>query len=161
MISNSLEKALNNQIVCEIYSANLYLSMSFYLEKEGYTGFSTWMKKQSAEEMDHASQMASYIIKRGGTAEVNTIEAVKKTWENPLNVFGDAYAHECKISESINNLLAQAQKEGDNATQDFLWQFVREQVEEEATASGIVDRIKRMGNNSLFNLDEQYGRRQA
>ena len=135
--------------------------MSFYLEKEGYTGFSTWMKKQSAEEMDHASQMASYIIKRGGTAEVNTIEAVKKTWENPLNVFEDAYAHECKISESINNLLAQAQKEGDNATQDFLWQFVREQVEEEATASGIVDRIKRMGNNSLFNLDEQYGRRQA
>ena len=161
MISNSLEKALNNQIVCEIYSANLYLSMSFYLEKEGYTGFSTWMKKQSAEEMDHASQMASYIIKRGGTAEVNTIEAVKKTWENPLNVFEDAYAHECKISESINNLLAQAKKEGDNATQDFLWQFVREQVEEEATASGIVDRIKRMGNNSLFNLDEQYGRRQA
>ena len=161
MISNSLEKALNNQIVCEIYSANLYLSMSFYLEKEGYTGFSTWMKKQSAEEMDHASQMASYIIQRGGTAEVNTIEAVKKTWENPLNVFEDAYAHECKISESINNLLAQAQKEGDNATQDFLWQFVREQVEEEATASGIVDRIKRMGNNSLFNLDEQYGRRQA
>ena len=161
MISNSLEKALNNQIVCEIYSANLYLSMSFYLEKEGYTGFSTWMKKQSAEEMDHASQMASYIIKRGRTAEVNTIEALKKTWENPLNVFEDAYAHECKISESINNLLAQAQKEGDNATQDFLWQFVREQVEEEATASGIVDRIKRMGNNSLFNLDEQYGRRQA
>ena len=161
MISDSLEKALNNQIVCEIYSGNLYLSMSFYLEKEGYTGFSTWMKKQSAEEMDHASQMASYIIKRGGTAEVNTIEAVKKTWENPLNVFEDAYAHECKISESINNLLAQAQKEGDNATQDFLWQFVREQVEEEATASGIVDRIKRMGNNSLFNLDEQYGRRQA
>ena len=160
MISNSLEKALNNQIVCEIYSANLYLSMSFYLEKEGYTGFSTWMKKQSAEEMDHASQMASYIIKRGGTAEVNTIEAVKKTWENPLNVFEDAYAHECKISESINNLLAQAQKEGDNATQDFLWQFVREQVDEEATASGIVDRIKRMGDSSLFNLDEQYGRRQ-
>ena len=56
--------------------------------------------------------------------------------------------------------LAQAQKEGDNATQDFLWQFVREQVDEEATASGIVDRIKRMGDSSLFNLDEQYGRRQ-
>ena len=90
MISNSLEKALNNQIVCEIYSANLYLSMSFYFEKEGYNGFSTWMKKQSAEEMDHAYQMASFIIKRGGTAEVNTIEAVKKTWESPLNAFEDA-----------------------------------------------------------------------
>ena len=149
MISSSLEKALNEQIVCEIYSANLYLSMSFYFEKEGFNGFSTWMKKQSAEEMDHAYQMANFIIKRGGTAEVNTIDAVKKTWTSPLNAFEDAYAHECKISA------------GDNATQDFLWQFVREQVDEEATASGIVDRIKRMGDSSLFNLDEQYGRRQG
>ncbi|WP_308580061.1 ferritin-like domain-containing protein, partial [uncultured Prevotella sp.] len=49
--------------------------------------------------------------------------------------------------------------EGDKATQDFLWQFVREQVEEEATASGIVDRLKRMGDSAIFNLDEQYGRR--
>ena len=106
-------------------------------------------------------QMANFIIKRGGTAEVNTIDAVKKTWTSPLNAFEDAYAHECKISARINELLSQAQKEGDNATQDFLWQFVREQVDEEATASGIVDRIKRMGDSSLFNLDEQYGRRQG
>ena len=141
MISSSLEKALNEQIVCEIYSANLYLSMSFYFEKEGFNGFSTWMKKQSAEEMDHAYQMANFIIKRGGTAEVNTIDAVKKTWTSPLNAFEDAYAHECKISARIK--------------------FVREQVDEEATASGIVDRIKRMGDSSLFNLDEQYGRRQG
>ena len=119
MISSSLEKALNEQIVCEIYSANLYLSMSFYFEKEGFNGFSTWMKKQSAEEMDHAYQMANFIIKRGGTAEVNTIDAVKKTWTSPLNAFEDAYAHECKISARINELLSQAQKEGDNATQDF------------------------------------------
>ena len=105
--------------------------------------------------------MANFIIKRGGTAEVNTIDAVKKTWTSPLNAFEDAYAHECKISARINELLTQAQKEGDNATQDFLWQFVREQVDEEATASGIVDRIKRMGDSSLFNLDEQYGRRQG
>ena len=54
MISKKLQDALNEQIVAEIYSANLYLSMSFYMEKEGFEGFSTWMKKQSAEEMDHA-----------------------------------------------------------------------------------------------------------
>ena len=56
-------------------------------------------------------------------------------------------------------MLDEAIAEGDKATQDFLWQFVREQVEEEATASGIVDRLKRMGDSAIFNLDEQYGRR--
>ncbi len=159
MISKSLEKALNGQIVAEIYSANLYLSMSFYLEKEGFDGFSNWMKKQSSEEMEHAYQMASYIIKRGGNATVNRIEAVKQTWNSPLEVFEDAYKHECHVSKLIDNLLDQAIKEDDKATQDFLWQFVREQVEEEATASSIVDRIKRMGDNAIFNLDEQYGKR--
>ena len=159
MISTTLQEALNGQIVCEIYSANLYLSMSFYFEKEGFDGFSTWMKKQSAEEMDHAYQMASYIIKRGGSAVINQIAAVKQTWESPLDAFEDAYKHECHVSSLIDKLLDQAVAEGDKATEDFLWQFVREQVEEEATASGIVDRLKRMGDKAIFNLDEQYGKR--
>lgn len=160
MISKKLQDALNGQIVAEIYSANLYLSMSFYLEKEGFNGFSAWMKKQSSEEMDHAYQMANFIIKRGGTAVVGQIAAVKQTWDSPLSAFKDAYEHECKISKMIDNLLDKAIAEGDKAAQDFLWQFVREQVEEEATASGIVDRIERMGSNAIFNLDQQYGSRQ-
>lgn len=158
MISKELQEALNGQIVAEIYSANLYLSMSFYFEKEGFTGFSSWMKRQSAEEMDHAYQFASYIIKRGGDAYVNQIAAVRQTWKSPLECFEDAYKHECHVSKLINQLLDKATAEGDKATEDFLWQFVREQVEEEATASGIVDRIKRMGDSAIFNLDEQYGR---
>lgn len=159
MISKDLEKALNGQIAAELFSANLYLSMSFYLEKEGFNGFSSWMKKQSSEEMNHAYLMAGYIIKRGGNATVNKVEAVKQTWKTPLEVFEDAYKHECQISKLIDKLLDQAIQEGDKATQDFLWQFVREQVEEEATASGIVDRIKRMGDKAIFNLEEQYGKR--
>lgn len=159
MISKKLQDALNEQIVAEIYSANLYLSMSFYMEKEGFEGFSTWMKKQSAEEMDHAYQMASFIIKRGGEAVVNQIPAVKQKWTTPLEAFEDTYKHECQVSRLIDDLLDLAISEHDNASQDFLWQFVREQVEEEATASGIVDRIKRMGDTAIFNLDQQYGSR--
>ena len=159
MISKKLQDSLNEQIVAEIYSANLYLSMSFYMEKEGFEGFSTWMKKQSAEEMDHAYQMASFIIKRGGEAVVNQIPAVKQKWSTPLEAFEDTYKHECHVSQLIDKLLELAISEHDNASQDFLWQFVREQVEEEATASGIVDRIKRMGDSAIFNLDQQYGSR--
>ena len=159
MISKKLQDALNEQIVAEIYSANLYLSMSFYMEKEGFDGFSTWMKKQSAEEMDHAYQMASFIIKRGGEAVINQIPAVKQKWTTPLEAFEDTYKHECHVSQLIDKLPELAISEHDNASQDFLWQFVREQVEEEATASGIVDRIKRMGDSAIFNLDQQYGSR--
>ena len=69
MISDKLQKAINEQIVAEMWSANLYLSMSFYLQREGYDGCATWMKKQSQEELEHAYDMANYVIKRGGVAK--------------------------------------------------------------------------------------------
>ncbi|MBQ7869862.1 MAG: ferritin [Prevotella sp.] len=159
MITQKLQDAINAQIAREIWSANLYLSMAFYFDKEGFTGFATWMKKQSQEEMDHAYQMADYVIKRGGTAVVGQIEAVPTQWGTPLEVFEAVYEHECKVSRWIDELVDIASAENDKATQDFLWGFVREQVEEEATASGIVDRIKKMGDSAIFNLDQQYGSR--
>lgn len=159
MISQRLQDAINAQITREIWSANLYLSMAFYLDKEGFTGFSTWMKKQSQEEMEHAYTMADYIIKRGGTAKVGQIDNVPGEWGTPLNVFESVYEHECKVSRWIDELVDIAIEEKDKATQDFLWTFVREQVEEEATASGIVDRIRKMGDSAIFNLDQQYGGR--
>ncbi len=159
MITQKLQDAINAQIAREIWSANLYLSMAFYFDKEGFTGFATWMKKQSQEEMDHAYQMADYVIKRGGTAVVGQIEAVPTQWGTPLEVFEAVYEHECKVSRWIDELVDIASAENDKATQDFLWDFVREQVEEEATASGIVDRIKKMGDSAIFNLDQQYGSR--
>ena len=66
MISQKMQDALNGQIVAEIWSANLYLSMSFFFEGEGFTGFANWMKKQSQEEMSHAYMIADFVIKRGG-----------------------------------------------------------------------------------------------
>ena len=159
MISQKMQDALNGQIVAEIWSANLYLSMSFFFEGEGFTGFANWMKKQSQEEMSHAYMIADFVIKRGGKAVLGQIDAVPQSWESPLAAFENVYAHECKVSALINNLLELAKAEHDFASEDFLWQFVREQVEEEATASGIVDRRKRMGATAIFNLDQEYGAR--
>ena len=160
MISEKLQQAINEQITAELWSANLYLSMSFYYAHAGLDGFASWMKKQSQEEMDHAYTMANYIIKRGGTARVGQIDAVPESWNSPLEVFEKVYEHECTVSKSIDDLVDIASAERDKATQDFLWSFVREQVEEEATASGIVDRIRKMGDSAIFNLDQQYGSRQ-
>ena len=51
MISQKLQEAINVQIAAEMWSSNLYLSMSFYFKKLGYDGFASWMRKQSQEEL--------------------------------------------------------------------------------------------------------------
>lgn len=159
-MTEKLQKALNEQVTAEIWSANLYLAMSFYLEREGYTGFASWLKKQSKEEMEHACTIADYIIKRGGFAKVDKIDVVPNGMGTPLEVFEHLYEHERHVSKMIDALVGIAASEKDNATQDFLWGFVREQVEEEATAQTIVDRLKRAGEAGVFILDAQLGRRE-
>lgn len=159
MITEKLQKAINEQIAAEMWSANLYLAMSFYMEKEGYCGMASWLKKQSMEENEHACEMASYIIKRGGAAQVDKVDVVPNEFGTPLEVFKQVYEHECRVSKMIDNLTDLASAEKDKATQDFLWGFVREQVEEEATASGIVDMLQKAGQAGVFVIDSRLGER--
>ena len=119
-----------------------------------------WLKKQSFEEHEHAFEMASYVIKRGGIAKVDKIDVVPNDFGTPLEVFEQVYNHECRVSKMIDELVDVASAEKDKATQDFLWGFVREQVEEEATASSIVEMIKRAGNSNLYFVDSKLGERQ-
>ena len=159
MITEKLQKAINEQITAEMWSANLYLAMSFYMEKEGYCGMAHWLKKQWEEENEHACTMADYIIKRGGKAQVDKIDVVPNDFGTPLEVFTQVYEHERRVSKMIDALVDVAVAENDKATQDFLWGFVREQVEEEATASGIVDLLKLAGNTGLYHVDAKLGKR--
>ena len=70
-MTEKLQNALNEQITAELWSANLYLSMSFYLEREGFSGMARWMQKQSAEEIGHAYAIAEYMIKREFAVFIN------------------------------------------------------------------------------------------
>lgn len=111
MISEKLQNAINEQITAEMWSSNLYLSMSFYFACEGFDGFAHWMKKQSQEELEHAYTMADYVTKRGGKAKVDKIDVVPQGWGSPLEVFQHVYEHECKVSKMIDNLVSIASAE--------------------------------------------------
>ena len=159
MSTEKLQNAINGQITAELWSSNLYLAMSFYMEKEGYCGMASLFKKQSSEEKGHACELASYVIKRGGKAKLDKIAVVPNDFGTPLEVFEQVYEHECHISKMIDNLVDVAAVEKDKASQDFLWGFVREQVEEEASAADIVDMIKKAGAAGIFFVDARLGER--
>ena len=158
-MTERLQKALNEQITAELWSANFYLSMSWFLMREGYEGFAHWMKRQSSEETQHANQMAEYMISRQAIPKIDKVDVVPQNWGSAREVFEDAYKHECHVSKLIDLLVKIAAEEKDNATQDFLWKFVREQVEEEASILSIVDKLKRSGDAGLlfmnFKLNER------
>ena len=159
MMTERLQKALNEQITAELWSANLYLSMSWFLLREGYEGLAHWMKKQSAEETEHATRIATYMVNRQAIPKIDKVDVVPQNWGSAREAFEDAYKHECHVSKLIDLLVKIAAEEKDNATQDFLWNFVREQVEEEGQVLYVVDKMKRTGDAGLFFLDSKLGER--
>lgn len=159
MITEKLQKAVNDQITAELWSSNLYLQMAFYFEKEGWDGFAHWMHKQSDEERNHAIMLADYLAKRGGEAKVNMVDVVPNGWGSVKEVFANVAEHERHVSRLIDDLVDVASAEKDKATQDFLWGFVREQVEEEATVDAIVNKIERCGDSGLIFLDSELAKR--
>ena len=161
MISEKLLKELNQQITAELWSSNLYLSMSYFMEHQGYSGFASWLMAQSEEERNHAKEFADYILSRGCEVKIDKIDVVPQGWGTPLEVFEHVYEHECHVSKLINELMTSAKAESDYATESFLWKYVEEQVEEEASTSAVVDLMKKTDKGGLLFLDAKLGRREA
>ena len=161
MLSKALQKALNEQIDKEFYSAHLYLSMASYAETLTLPGFAHWLKLQQREEFGHAMQLYKYVNERGGRVELGAIAQPPSDFKSPTELFEDVLSHERSITASINKLYEKAVKEKDYATQVMLHGFIEEQVEEEASVSEILETLRIGGEKgpALLMLDRQLARR--
>jgi ferritin len=162
-MNTKIQDAFNGQINAEIYSSYLYLSMSAYFESQNLAGMATWMRIQAQEELTHAMKFFGFVNEREGRVLLTQVEGPETEWTSPLDVFENALAHEQKVTGLINNLVDLSLAEKDHASNIFLQWFVTEQVEEEATASSIVDKLKLIGDNpvALYMLDGELGQRTA
>jgi len=162
MISEKMQKALNDQINAEFFSAYLYLAMAAYFEEKNLPGFAHWMEVQYEEESMHARKIYRYVVDRGGRVHLKTLETPQEEWDSPLSAFEAAYKHEQYITGRINDLVKLASELGDFTTQSFLQWYLNEQVEEEANVDEIVQSIHLMDNDkrSLFLLDRELKQRQ-
>lgn len=159
ILSRKLSDALNEQITAEMWSANLYMSMYTHFVVLGLDGCACWMRKQSEEELDHAYRLINYSLKRGGQVTISPLNSVPTAWGSPLEIFQHVYKHETYISERIDKLVDLAIEEKDKATQEFLGCFVREQVEEEATAKHIAEKLKSYGEHHIAIVDHLLSKR--
>ncbi len=162
MISKKLETAFNKQINEEIFSAYLYLSMAAYFHSLNLDGFAAWMKMQAQEEMSHAMKLFNFLNELGGCISLFALKEPEKNWKSPLAAFTAVSRHEQYITGCIDGLYHLAGSEKNTPAQIMLQWFIKEQVEEEATAAKIVFRLNQLKDNvnGLWMLDRELGARQ-
>lgn len=157
MLTNEIEKALNAQITVEAESSQVYLSMASWAETQGFEGVSAFMYAHSDEERMHMLKLIKFINERGGHAKISTLKAPPVSFGSIKEMFQNLFDHEVMVSASINELVHITLQERDYATHNFLQWYVAEQIEEEALARNILDKINLIGDDKgglyLFDND--------
>lgn len=157
MLSNTIEKALNEQIKIEASSSQVYLAMASWAEIQGFEGVSSFMYAHSDEERMHMLKLVKFVNERGGHARISTLEAPPAKFGSFKEMFQTLFDHEVMVSSKINDLVDITLKEKDYATHNFLQWYVAEQIEEEALARTILDKINLIGDDKgglyLFDND--------
>jgi len=163
MLNKPVQDAMNEQIRNELFSAYLYLSMAAHFESTNLPGFGHWMKIQATEEVKHAMKFFEYINERGGKVTLKAIDQPETQFKAPLDIFKMAHKHEQKVTAMIHKLYELSLKENDYASQVMLQWFIKEQVEEEKAAEGIVEQLKMAGDSSaaLLMADRQFAARKS
>lgn len=163
MFTKKMQDAINAQIKEEFYSSHLYLAMSAYAESKTYKGFATWLRIQAEEERIHALKLYDFMLERSGMVELTSLDQPPVEFGSLVQMFEKVLAHEEHITSRIHDLYRLAESEKDLPAKMLLQWFVNEQVEEEANASEILDKLKMVGDRieGILYLDTEYGQRPA
>jgi len=160
MLTKPIQDALNAQINLEFASAYSYLAMSAWFEGRNLPGSAAWMRRQAAEEVEHAMKIFDFVHDRDGTVTLTAVAKPTATWKDAEVVWASVLAHEEKVSASIHRLVDLAAKAKDHATGAMLQWFVTEQVEEEKTARGILEQVRlvKPTSSAMFFVDRHLGK---
>lgn len=158
MLSKSMQAALNEQVKIEAQSSQVYLAMASWAEiQPGIDNITAFFYRHSEEERMHMLKLIHFINERGGFAMVPALEQPTVTYPSIKHAFQELLKHEVMVSESINKLVDIALGEKDYSTHNFLQWYVAEQIEEEALARILNDKLELIGEEKsglyLFDKD--------
>ncbi len=152
-----IEKSLNDQIKYEAKASAQYLSMACWADINGYNGIAEFFYTQSEEERVHMTKLVKFINERNGKAVIPAIEKPRDNFKSLRELFEIFLESEEFVTAQINNVIFQCLQFKDYNVHNFMQWYVAEQLEEEAIARTLLDKLKIIGDDKsghyLFDRD--------
>jgi ferritin len=149
LIDESCITYLNYRIQQEEYSARIYLSMSMWLNNEGYMGAAALWKKYSDEEMTHADIARKYMLSFGVQPVTPRLDQPKQTFSGLPEIIKLSFEHEIEVSKQIKEMANHALADGSHMLYELSLTYLKEQVEEHDKMQTWVDKLEAFGTDKL------------
>lgn len=140
---------LNKQITDEMASAYTFLSMSGVFSDMGLNGCAKWTRSQFKEKIERGQKIFDHLLLRGAKVKLLPIPAPKHDWRASLHIFEEVIRLEQRTTTAFAAMVDIAMSEKDHGTVNFVRWFVDKQVEKDAFATYLLDRLRKMQSTDL------------
>jgi bacterioferritin B len=153
MPNQSFADALNEQISNEFAASQQYVAAAVYYDAETLPRLAAFFYRQALEEREHAMMMIRYLLDVGEQVRIPDIKSQQTSFEDGSAPVRMALLQERRVSDEIFSLFELARELKDYRAEQFLQWFVKEQVEEVALMSDLLNVVERSRENLLLAED--------
>ena len=146
-------EALNEQVANEFAAHQQYVAIAVHYDALTLPRLAAFFYSQALEERDHAMMMVQYLLDAGADVKMPGVAAPESSFADIVEPVRQALEQERKVTRQIERLAVVAREEGDLTSEQFLAWFLKEQVEEVATMSGLLQVVERSRDNPMLAED--------
>jgi ferritin len=145
--------ALNAQIANEFAASQQYVAAAVYYDAATLPRLAAFFYRQALEEREHAMMMIRYLLDVGEEVRIPDVNAQQTSFADGSAPVRMALEQERRVSDEIFALFELAREIKDYRAEHFLQWFVKEQVEEVALMSDLLNVVERSKDNLLLAED--------
>jgi bacterioferritin B len=146
----SFAAALNDQIANEFAAQMQYIGAAVHYDAETLPRLASFFYRQAQEERGHAMMMIQYLLDVGEEIRVPDIASQQSSFDDDVAPVRMSLEQEKRVGEEIYALFALAREARDYRAEQFMQWFVKEQVEEVALMSDLLNVAERSHDNMLL-----------
>ena len=143
MPSDALMKQINEQISYEFAAEQQYIAIAVHYDDLTLPRLATLFYKQALEERNHALMLVQYLLDRDARVTIPGVESPRTDFADVVEPVALSLEQEKRVGDQIEALSQTARDEKDYLTEQFLIWFLKEQVEEVAKMSSLLQVAER------------------
>jgi ferritin len=157
--ASAFHSLLNDQIGHEFAAHQQYVAIAVWFDDQALPRLAAHFYAQALEERNHAMMIVQYLMDRDAKVIIPGIPAVRNDFAELAEPIELALAQERAVTEQFQRLIATAREDNDYLGEQFTHWFLKEQVEEVASMTTLLQVARRCQDNPM--LFEEYLAREA
>ena len=144
---------LQDQIAREYAASQQYVAIAVNYDGMTLPRLAAFFYAQAVEERNHAMMMVRYLLDAGVPVRVPGAADPTNTFSDVVERVRLALEQERRVTDQLGALTRVAREAADFQSEQFMQWFLKEQVEEVATMSGLLQVVERCRDNPMLAED--------